>query len=937
MLTRTVPHLPSTRKGQPGPSWLTPAVARGSFDSTLPRRGPMPDRASFSPKDDALRADVGMLGAMVGDMLREQGGLELFERVEGARQAAVARRTGDPAAAAALEQILGQGDVTGTADLVRAFSTYFRVVNRAEQVHRIRRRRDYDRTPAVAPRGGVREAVETLAGRGVGATEIVTLLESLRIEPVFTAHPTEATRRTILRKEQRIARWLLDLDDPSLTPPERATIEARIRMEITTTWQTAPRPPARPTVEDEREHVLYYLLGPIYEVVPALHESVDDAIPSAWGDASLLRFASWVGGDMDGNPNVNGHTIREALTAHREAIIRRYHDEITGLAEALSQSTSRIAASEVVLARIAAYRDLLPEAFERIPARHRDMPYRVLCTLIVARLAGTLLEAAHRYPRPDDLLADLALLADSLEHHKGEGAGLFLVRRAIRRVRTFGFHLATLDVRQDALVFRRAAGQLLRDSGWSDRPPAERSAALLAALALRPSTATRLGEGVEESLDVFRAIAECRERHGEAAVGPVIMSMARGVDDVLTVLLLASRAGLADDGGAVPRDVAPLFETVDDLDAAPATLHDLLALPAYREHLARRGNRQMVMLGYSDSAKDGGMAASRHALYAAQVALAKVAHDAGVELTFFHGRGGTVGRGGGKTYRGILAAPRGTVAGRLRLTEQGEVIDAKYGLRGIAYRTLERSVAATLLATADTEPAHPRLATWEAILAELAAASRAAYRALVWEDPRFTAYFRTATPIDVIERMAIGSRPASRRAGGGVANLRAIPWVFAWTQSRHMLPGWYGVGTGLAAVVARHGRDTIATMAREWPFLATMMEDLHMVLAKSDLDIARRYAALAPESARPVFDLIAAEFDRTVQQVLALTDSRELLEHDPTLRRAIRLRNPYVDPMSFLQVGLLREWRAEGSPDGTRLEALFETVNGIAQGLQNTG
>lgn len=903
----------------------------------------MPDRASFSPKDDALRADVSALGAMVGDMLREQGGDGLFERVESARQAAVARRAGDEAAGAELERILGQGDVTGAAELVRAFSTYFRVVNRAEQVHRIRRRRDYDRIPDVAPPGGVREAIELLAKRGMTASDAIALLESLRIEPVFTAHPTEATRRTILRKEQRIAAWLLDLDDPSLTPPERATIEARIRMEIATTWQTAPRPPARPTVEDEREHVLYYLLGPIYEVVPAVFEAIEAAVDANWRadgytlHAPWLRFASWVGGDMDGNPNVTERTIREALAAHREAIVTRYREEVAGLAEVLSQSTSRVAVSPEVTARVAEYQARMPEVAGNIADRHRDMPYRVLCTLIQARLAGTLADAPHGYGEPAGLLDDLRAIAASLAANRGHHAGLFVVRRAIQRVRTFGFHLATLDVRQDAMVFRQAAGTLLGDATWSDRAAGTRTGTLLDALS-RPSVATPdSDQAAEASLDVFRAIHDCRARYGEAAIGPVIISMAKGTDDVLTVLFLASRAGLVDGDGTVPLDVAPLFETVDDLAAAPSTLHALLGLPAYREHLGRRGNRQMVMLGYSDSAKDGGMAASRHALYAAQVALSRVARDAGVVLTFFHGRGGTVGRGGGKTYRGILAAPRGTVGGRLRLTEQGEVIDAKYGLRGIAFRTLERSTAATLLATVAGESDDHRLVEWETILAELAAESRQAYRALVWEDPRFPGYFRSATPIDVIERMTIGSRPASRRSGGGVESLRAIPWVFAWTQSRHMLPGWFGVGTGLAAAVHRHGRAKVAAMAQDWPFMSTMMEDLHMVLAKSDLDIARRYAALAPESVRPVFDDIEAEFMRTVQQVLDLTGSSELLEHDPTLQRAIRLRNPYVDPMSYLQVGLLARWRADGSPDGPHLDALFETVNGIAQGLQNTG
>ncbi len=900
----------------------------------------MTSRATFTEKDEVLRDDVRMLGAMVGDMLREQGGTALYERVETARQAAVARREGAPGGAAELERILADSDVTGAAELVRAFSTYFRVVNRAEQVHRIRRRRDYDRTPGTAPPGGVREALESLRQRGLAADKVVALVESILIEPVFTAHPTEATRRTILLKEQRIARWLLDLSDGLLTPPERAAIEARIRMEITTTWQTAPRPPARPTVEDEREHVLYYLLGPIHDVIPAIHESIEEAVsttcdrPRFTLDMPLLRFGSWVGGDMDGNPNVNGRTIRAALGAHRRAIVTQYQTDIAALDGLLSQSKSRVTIADGVSTRIVAYSALLPVAFAQIPARYRDMPYRMLCRLMGARLERTADQQDGGYPAVDELLADLEAIAVSLATNRGKHAGLFAVRRMIQRVRTFGFHLASLDVRQDALVFRHASGDLLGDDGWSERSAAERTERLVGKAANPNMT---LAPTTGETLDVFTAIGECRAEHGAAAVGPVIISMATGADDVLSVLLLANAAGLTDTAGSVPLDVAPLFETVSDLEGAPTTMAALFALPTYRAHLARRGDRQMIMLGYSDSAKDGGMAASRQALHVAQGALADVAQRASIELTFFHGRGGTVGRGGGKTYRGILAAPRGTVGGRLRLTEQGEVIDAKYGLRGIAFRTMERSTAATLLATAAPDPADAREPAWEEMFAELARESRRAYRALVWENPWFTEYFRHATPIDVIERMTIGSRPASRRSGGGVENLRAIPWVFAWTQSRHMLPGWYGVGTGLRAIVAQHGQKGVRAMAAEWPVFATMMEDLHMVLAKSDLEIASRYAALAPVSCRAVFDDIAAEFRLTVEMVLEVTGSGELLEHDPTLARAIRLRNPYVDPMSFLQVGLLERWRAGDSADGPLLDALLETVNGIAQGLQNTG
>ncbi len=898
----------------------------------------------FSDKDTALRDDVRMVGAMVGEMLREQEGDALFRRVEAARQAAVAHRGGDPHAEAELQRVLGGGDATDTADLVRAFTTYFRVVNRAEQVHRIRRRREYDRDPAIPPPGGILEAVIALHARGMTLEELRPLLTRLRIEPIFTAHPTEATRRTILRKEQRIAQALLDLGDRSLTPVERASLTGQVRMLITTTWQTAPYPAVRPTVADERDHVLYYLLGPLYAVLPSLLEGLEQAVREVWAaptftlEATPIRFGSWVGGDMDGNPNVTSTTIREALEAHRTAIIRRHREELGELGVLLSQSEGRVATAPAVPAIVASYGAWFPTALAAVPARHRGMPYRVLCQLMEARLVATLADAPHRYPNAAAFGDDLTLMVESLAAHRGAHAGLFAVRRLLLRVRAFGFHLATLDVRQDAGVHRVAVGHLLGDAGWTGRTIPDRTAQLAARLdAAAPGPVAAPDAGTEETLDVFRAIAASQERHGAAAIGSFIISMTRGVDDVLSVLVLARAAGLTDDTGAVPLDVAPLFETVPDLEAAADTLAALVALPAYRAHLARREDTQVIMLGYSDSAKDGGMAASRRALYDAQRHLAAVAAAAGITLTFFHGRGGTVGRGGGKMFRAVMAAPAGTVNGRLRVTEQGEVIDAKYGLRGIAFRTLERSVATVVRATTAPPAVDARLATWEGMLGTLGDASRAAYRGLVHDDPRFLPFFRNATPIDVIERMAIGSRPAARRSGGGVTSLRAIPWVFAWTQNRYMLPGWFGVGSGFDVLVGTHGREAVHEMAAEWPFLASMLEDLHMVLAKADLTIARRYAALAPDVGPALHDLLAQEFDRTVDHVLSLTGTTRLLDNDPTLQRAILLRNPYVDPMSLIQVELLARWRAAGRPEGASLDALLGTIDGIAQGLQNTG
>ncbi len=439
------------------------------------------------------------------------------------------------------------------------------------------------------------------------------------------------------------------------------------------------------------------------------------------------------------------------------------------------------------------------------------------------------------------------------------------------------------------------------------------------------------------TLAVFRAIAESRGRYGPHAIGPYIISMAQGIDDVLSVLLLARWGGLAADSGAVPLDVAPLFETIDDLRAAPGVIRDLLADPIYRRHLKKRGDRQTVMIGYSDSNKDSGLAAARWALQRVQEDLVRVARAARIDLTIFHGRGGTISRGGGKTHNAVLAAPAGAVDGRLRVTEQGEMIHAKYGLRGIAMRTLEQTTSAVMLASSGGRRSSPPPASWRETINEVAAVSRATYRDLIYGQKALVEYFRHATPIDVIERMPIGSRPATRRPDGGIEAMRAIPWVFAWTQSRHLLPGWYGLGAGLAAAARRHGEARLASMIRGWPFLRVLIDDAEMVLAKADMEIAALYAQLAPLRSRRFFADLRREFERTEKMILQLKGTRVLLDGDPTLQRSIRLRNPYVDPMSLLQVDLLRRWRRTGRRDRALFGALLTTINGIAHGLRNTG
>jgi len=848
----------------------------------------------FASKDVPLRDDVRTLGALVGDVLREQCGEEFFQLVERARRAAIAGADDD------LNAFLGDLGVADAETLIRAFATYFEVINLAERIHRIRRRRDYLRADAAPQEGSLKAA---------GAL----LQQPLLIEPVFTAHPTEATRRTLLEKEQVIGRLLVERLDPSRTPDEERAALARIREEVTAAWQTDPHPSARPTVMDELENVLFYLTDVVYRIVPPFYEELEQA--AGMPVQSVLRFGSWVGGDMDGNPNVGADTLQAALERQRELVLERYRREAAELSRRLSQSGARVGVSEEVRDRVAEYSGQFAKAFAAIPARYYDMPYRVVLALMAARLDATRRNEAHGYASASELEQDLQTIIASLRSHRGEHAGLFGVQRLLRRVETFGFHLATIDLRQHSQVHRAVLGTLSRGA------PAD-------------AQATRV-------LEVFKAIGAARARFGDRAVGLYIISMAEGAADVLAVLELARSAGLVADGNHVPLDVAPLFETVADLERAPSVLEELLKHAGYREHLAARGMRQVVMIGYSDSNKDAGIAASRWALQQAQAALVAIAERSAVDLTFFHGRGGTVSRGGGKISSAILSAPRGSVKGRLRVTEQGEVINAKYGLRGIAMRTLEQTVSAVALATARPRPADPRDDTWATIMNEIARDSRAAYRALIYDDPQFVEYFRQATPIDVIQRMAIGSRPASRSNPDDpshlIEQLRAIPWVFAWTQSRHLLPGWYGVGTALDRAVSRYGNETLNEMARDWPFLRTLIDDVEMVLGVADLSIAVRYARLAGPLGDRYFPQIRAEFERATGHVLALKHEQALLDSDAALQRSIRLRNPYVDPMSLLQVDLLARWRAAGRPDDELFRALLASVRGIAQGLQSTG
>jgi phosphoenolpyruvate carboxylase len=898
----------------------------------------------FPEKDTALREDVHALGGLVGDVLRDQGGEPLFERVEGDRVAAIGRRDGDAGSAVELVARTAGRDAVEARDLIRAFSTWFEVVNLTERVHRVRRRREYLAHSDRPQPGGIGDCMYRLKAAGLDGARVLELLAGVTIYPVFTAHPTESMRRTMLRKHQQIADLMIERLDPTLTPFEQRSVWERIRMEITSGWQTEAHPRERLTVADEREHVLFYLAEVVYRVVPALYEEIGLWMQTVFGLPPeldrmplMLRFGSWVGGDMDGNTEVHAKTIRETLQRQHQRVISAYFQECRALADKLSQSAGRVAASRELEARIAEYDILLPRAREFASTRHDRMPYRIFLAQVGERLRTTYDGRPNHYESAEHFMRDVELAAASLRENYGRHAGLFPVERLLCRARTFGFHLATLDVRQHADVHRDVVAQGLGRADWETETPHGRTVALCESITRDRGPVAGFDAVGRRTLAVFETMMQARYKYGERAIGNYIVSGTESADDVLSSLLLARWANITDrDTGEVPLDVVPLLETTSALEGAGPVLTSLLAEPSYRRHLAARGARQTVLVGFSESNQAIGIAASRHAIYEAQVELVQAAEKANVDLTLFYGRGGPSSRGGGPIERLVQSAPAGATRGRLRATEQGEGISNSYGLRRIALRSFEKAVFAVAMDRFEAPQAAGRAGELHALMATIATASRRQYRALVHDRPDFYRYFREVTPIDVIERMQIGGRVA-HRPGSGVESIRPVPWVYAWMQSRHVLPGWYGIGTGLDDAAREHGEEKLRRAWTDWTFLSNLLDDVEMDLVRADLDIALHYDALAGTDVSAIMGEIRREHALAKRWVSAIKGQADLLDNRPQMQRAVLLRAPYNDPIHLMQVDLLRRWRAGGCADSALLDALLASVSGIALGLQATG
>jgi phosphoenolpyruvate carboxylase len=818
--------------------------------------------------DAPLRRDVRLLGDLLGRVMVEQEGEELLAREEEIRSVSRrARESGDPEVRAELARAVAGLDLEQQTTILRAFTLFFQLANIAEQQHRVRRRRDVEREDGV-PRESLAEAFRRLREAGVDAAALAAAAEHVSLELVLTAHPTEATRRTILQAQARLGGLLAELDAGE-------DVAERAAEEITVLWQTDEVRPQRPRVVDEVRHGLWFFEHSLLDAAEELLAAYREALPGA---PLPLSFGSWIGGDMDGNPNAGPETIVAALRRGRALALGRYRAEVRELAAALGLTTSLVSVSDELLESIARDERELPAYADEIGDLNSDEPYRRKLSFVWWRLGN------EGYARAEELQADLDVLDRSLRAHGGGRIADGRLAALRRRVELFGFHTAKLDLRFHA---------------------------------------SELGEGTERVRGALAAAAEAQERLGEAAVDTVIVSGTESADDVLRAVDLAAEAGAR-------LSPVPLFETIRDLREAPAIVAALLDEPRFAAVVDARGRRLEVMVGYSDSGKDGGYLTAQWEIFRAQERLAALAAERGLELTIFHGRGGSTGRGGGPTHAAILAQPAGHPPGRLELTEQGETISFKYGLPGLAYRNLEAALAATLLAAfpevAGSRPPEGARETLEALSAE----AFGAYRGLVWEDGRFARFFREFTPVEELGLLEIGSRPARRPEGGELlASLRAIPWVFAWTQNRCILPAWFGCGTAFAGADAAELRR----LYRGWAFFRTLVENLEMTLAKSSLEIAAGYLDLVEDAS--LYEPIRAEHERTVASVLEIVEARELLDRHPVVQRSIRLRNPYVDPMNAIQVELLRRWRATGDEEVKR--PLLRSIAGIAAALRNTG
>jgi phosphoenolpyruvate carboxylase len=922
-------------------------------------------------RDAPLRRDIHWLGTLLGETLIEQTGKALFETEE--RLRILSKRYRRHPTAFRQEQIASiiQGlSVDEAVGVIRAFSLYFGLVNLAEQHHRVRRRREVRLMGDRPQRGSITETMRILADQGLSPDDVRALLARIQVGLVVTAHPTEPNRKTVLRQWHDVTQDLAAWDDPRLGPRDLERIEIAIRETLTALWQTDEVRHRRPTVYDEQNAALFYFRESLLEAIPRLYAELAQSFQGDFHQPLgvpplLVSFGTWIGGDRDGNPFVTPQATREAMRRQRAFILGHYADQLDQLVVELSLSRRRVGISDELSAAGEAYERALPldETVQPWLSRNEEEPYRRFITLMGFRLHRTMEGREGAYATCGEFGHDLDLMDRSLRANRGERLADGRLAALRLKARTFGFYLAALDIRQNSRIHEAAMTEALALAGvvkdFQDLPESEKQAILLRELEsprpLLPLDAA-LSDDTRETFETFKALKDCQEMAGECAVEDYIVSMTRSPSDLLSVLVMAKEAGLFRHGAEGHRpegpqpgvttsrlNVVPLFETIEDLRAAATIMETVWSYAPYRDALRSRNDLQEVMIGYSDSNKDGGILTSNWELYKAQRDLSWLAKRHGIALRLFHGRGGTVSRGGGPTYEAILAQPPGTVSGEIKLTEQGEVLAWKYGVPELADRNLEQALSATILASQLELVDLQLVGERDAAMEEISQRAFEAYRRVVYDDPSFLTFFQQATPLAEIEALNIGSRPARRRKEGGIETLRAIPWTFSWIQTRYLLPSWLGAGTALTEFMERRadGIDVLRGWYQGWSYFKALIGNVEVSLAKADMAIARRYADLVDDPAvrERIWGEIHAEFERTRAALLAISEQRELLERNPVLQRSIRLRNPYVDPLSHLQVELLRRKRRGSAPEEVeRLDAaLALTVTGIAAGLRNSG
>jgi phosphoenolpyruvate carboxylase len=921
-----------------------------------------------SSSNHLLRRDVRFLGNILGEVLVHQGGRELLDHVEKIREMSKALRADFvPELYEEFINTISSLNPEVRHQVIRAFAIYFQLVNIAEQNHRIRRKRDYERSAGekVQP-GSIESAVQELKQRNLPIEEVQELLSGISLELVMTAHPTEAMRRAVLDIHKRIADEMMELDNPTLTYREREKLREKLLNEVLTLWQTDELRDRKPTVIDEVRNGMYYFNETLFDALPDVYEELERCLSKYypernWHVPTFLRFGSWIGGDRDGNPSVTASVTWRTLNIQRGLAIHKYETLLRSLMRKMSFSTSIVRVTDELLQSIE--QDRVQVELRTIePWTNDKEPYRVKLTYMLQKLQNMrdekLKGTPQRYHSVSEFIGDLQMIDRSLRHHFADFVADTHLKKLIRQAELFGFHLATLDIRQHSKEHENAMAEVLAKAGvtpnyaeLSEEDKIELLHRLLSDSRPLLHASESLSEGTKECLEVFRTIYRAQDEFGTNCITSYLISMTQGASDMLEVMVFAKEAGLfrrEPDGSVVcTLQSVPLFETIDDLHAAPAIMKKLFELPVYRKTVEAMGNLHEIMLGYSDSNKDGGMVTANWELRVALNELTRIAKDYGVKLKFFHGRGGALGRGGMPLNRSILAQPPHTIGGGIKITEQGEVLSSRYSMQGIAYRSLEQATSALIKAAyLSRHPSGEQAAEkeWEQILIGISQTAQTKYQDLIFRDPDFMTFFKESTPLPEIGELNIGSRPAKRKNSERFEDLRAIPWVFAWTQSRYLLPAWYAAGTAFENYIAgdESKLETLRKMYREYSFFGSLIDNLQMALAKADLLIARKYAGMIKDETirSRIFTLIEDEFDRTKKMILAITGQEDILDNVPVIQESIRLRNPYVDPLSYLQVQLLtelRELRARGEDNAELLREVLLTINGIAAGMRNTG